>query len=217
MRIFLFLFILILLTSIGYLVFLYYVNKNEGIGVQIGGSDAIPEMLTRRERRGIKGEQKVNHSLRLLLKQNEYLLSNIVIPLENETFCEIDCILVSNKGIFCIETKSWRGIISGGNKDNYWVQTYSKRSVTKNKMYNPVMQNQNHCNAIEEKLNYKYPVDNIVIFTNQTDFRCIQSKSVFTIDDFKKCYSYLENNQLTNKQIIEVVDKLVPFIANVIA
>ena len=192
-------------------------NKTDGNGIQIGGFEFIPESIIGRERKGAKGEQKVNHSLRLLLKANEYLLSNVVIPFDDGTFCEIDSLLISNKGIFCIETKSWRGYVRGGNKDVYWTQTYEGKCKIYNKLFNPVMQNQHHCNVIEEKLDYKYPVDNIVIFSNQINFRCIQSKSVFTIEDFKKCYSYLENDLLTNKQVIEVVDKLVPFITNVIA
>ena len=79
------------------------------------------------------------------------------------------------------------------------------------------MQNENHCEILEELLDFHYPVDNIVIFTKQTNFRCIQSKNVFTLKDFKKCYMQLESNQLSKKQIIEVVDKLCPYIANVIA
>ena len=153
----------------------------------------------------------------LLLKRNEYILSNIVVPSPEGTFYEIDSLLISNKGIFCIETKSWRGNISGGNKDKYWIQSYDGRTKILNKIFNPVMQNEIHCEILEELLDFHYPVDNIVIFTKQTNFRCIQSKNVFTLKDFKKCYMQLESNQLSKKQIIEVVDKLCPYIANVIA
>ena len=212
-----FMFAFIIVASVFYFVVQIILNKSEGCGIQIGGFDFIPESITGKERKGVKGEKTVNHFLHLLLKRNEYILSNIVVPSPEGTFYEIDSLLISNKGIFCIETKSWRGNISGGNKDKYWIQSYDGRTKILNKIFNPVMQNEIHCEILEELLDFHYPVDNIVIFTKQTNFRCIQSKNVFTLKDFKKCYMQLESNQLSKKQIIEVVDKLCPYIANVIA
>ena len=212
-----FLLIFIITSSIFYYMFLFFINRSEGNGILIGGFDFIPDSITGKERKGAKGEKTVNNFLRLLLKKNEYILSNIMVPSTEGTFYEIDSLLISNKGIFCIETKSWRGNITGGNKDKYWVQSYNGRTRICNKIFNPVMQNENHCKILEELLDFRYPVDNIVIFTKQTNLRCIQSKNVFTLKDFKECYFQLENDQLSKKQIVEVVDKLCPYIANVIA
>jgi len=212
-----FLLTIIFTTTTLYFIFLFYINRSEGHGIQIGGFEFIPESITGKERRGAKGEQNVNHSLRLLLKGDEYILSNLLIPSSEGSLYEVDSLLISNKGIFCIETKSWRGNIFGGNKDKYWIQKYNGKTKVCNKIFNPVMQNENHCGILEELLGFRYPVDNIVIFTKQTNLRCIQSKNVFTLKDFKKCYLQLENNQLSKKQIIEVVDKLSFYVVNMVA
>ena len=209
--------VFIVTILVSYFTFLVLINRSDGRGIQIGGFEFIPDSVTGKERRGAKGEQLVNHSLFLLLKKDEYILSNVVVPSKEGTLYEIDSLIISSKGIFCIETKSWRGNISGGNKDKYWTQTYMGRNKICNKIYNPVLQNRNHCEILEELLDFRYPVDNIVIFTKQTNLRCIQSKNVFLIKNFIDCYIQLENDQLSKKQIIEVVDKLCPYIANVIA
>lgn len=211
------LFSLIAVSTICYFIFLYFVNKTDGCGVQIGGYYSLPSTLTKTKKKGIKAERLVNGRLRILLKKGEYLLSNLIIPTQEGLEYEIDGLLISKKGIFCIETKDWKGTIIGCNKDSCWIQRFDYNNGISRKIHNPVKQNAKHCELLEELLDFQYPVDNIIIFASSNNLRCIQSKYVFSIGDFKKCYSMLEENQLSKNQITKVVDKLCPYIANVIA
>lgn len=213
----LFLLVLIFVSILGYFLFLFLINKTNGIGIQIGGFETISDSFTKTEKKGAKAERKVNRELRTILKRGEFLLANIVIPWADGANYEIDSLIVSNKGIFCIETKCWRGRILGGNRDSNWMQKFEEKGGRSQMQVNPYKQNERHCQILEELLEFKFPVDNIVIFAGTKNLKCIQSKSVFTVSDFKKCYFALEDNQLSKKQILDVVDRLVPFIANMIA
>ena len=81
-------------------------DYRDGGGTQVGGGERIPFFTPANERAGMWGEKVVNYHLRPLLREDEYLLANILLPLRNGHKTEIDCVLISRKGIFCIETKS---------------------------------------------------------------------------------------------------------------
>jgi hypothetical protein len=59
---------------------------------------------------------------------------------------QIDHIVVSNYGIFVIETKNYKGWIMGNEYDEYWRQVIYKR---KEKLYNPIKQNYGHILALK--------------------------------------------------------------------
>jgi len=54
--------------------------------------------------------------------------------------------VVSNYGIFVIETKNYKGWIIGNEFDDYWTQVIFKR---KEKLYNPIKQNYGHIQALK--------------------------------------------------------------------
>ena len=95
-------------------------DYNDGGGTQIGGSETIPLLTPENDRAGLWGEKVVNYHLRLLLRKDEYLLANLLLPLRNGHKAEIDCVLITRKGMKWNE-KSKRnisrasGISSGGN------------------------------------------------------------------------------------------------------
>ena len=113
---------------------------------------------------GIVGENEVNDLLSFLLRSDEYLLPNLLLPLWNGEKTEIDCVLISRKGIFCIEIKHWVGHISGNDEDEFWLQEYDD-SYWEDKWHrNPVKQNNGHCVILKKKLNNRYWINNVVIF-----------------------------------------------------
>ena len=139
-------------------------DYKDGGGIQIGGDEIINIFAPANDKAGIHGEKIVNEELRLLLRNDEYLLVNLLLPFKNGRKTEIDCVLVSRKGIFCIETKRWVGHIIGNDEDERWIQQYDdpyKGDITHN---NPVSQNKFHCNVLDRILNYKYEIENAVIF-----------------------------------------------------
>ena len=94
----------------------------------------------------------------------EYTVLNDLVFRTNKGTTQIDHIVVSQYGIFTIETKNYRGEIYGDDKRNEWTQiivtdvTYAKKwwktytYVTKNHFYNPVKQSLGHVYRIKEVL-----------------------------------------------------------------
>lgn len=163
---------------------------------------------------GIKGEKEVNSSLRHLLNSDEYLLTNLLLPLKNGNKTEIDCVLITRKGIFCIETKRWLGHISGNDEDDDWLQEYDDPSMSDRKHNNPVKQNAWHCRVLKRKLNNRYAVNNIVIFDDLEDGVRINSKHTFTINEFKDHYRKLNNNEIPEIGLKPIYQQLVKYIAS---
>lgn len=108
------------------------------------------------------GEKIVDEHLRLLLREDEYLLANLLIPLGNGFDTEIDCVLISRKGIFCIEIKNWVGHISGSDEDESWLQKYDDPYMNDREHRNPAKQNKRHCAILNRVLYNRYDIDGAV-------------------------------------------------------
>ena len=188
-------------------------DYGDGGGTQVGGPERIPLFTPANDAKGIYGEKIVNYHLRPLLREDEYLLANLIIPLQNGRKTEIDCVLISRKGIFCIEVKNWVGHISGNDEDDYWYQEYDDPWMDDKKHRNPVKQNEGHCIALERKLHNNYSVDNAVIFAELDDGWGIDSEYSFTIRSFKDYYRELDDNELNPIQIKAIYQMLYPFVA----
>ena len=94
---------------------------------------------------GKAGEFWVKGELSKLNKQIYYVINDVTIQESNSTH-QIDHIVVSQYGIFVVETKQYNGYISGNEYDKKWVQ---------NKKYyinNPIHQNYGHVKCLERVL-----------------------------------------------------------------
>ncbi len=94
---------------------------------------------------GKAGEYHVKNELKKLPKEKYLILNDIMIYSGNNTH-QIDHIVVSEYGIFVIETKQYNGYIVGNEYDKKWKQN--------NKYYinNPIHQNYGHVKALENLL-----------------------------------------------------------------
>lgn len=148
--------------------------------------------------KGEHGERNVNkHLLTLLKSDREYLISNLLIPNLRSKLgkTEVDCLFITRKGIFCIETKYWGGYIVGKDEDEYWSNQlgYDEDDINPelfHKHRNPVKQNYGHCIAIKELLNNRFFVENIVILYKYEGGE-ISSSSTYTLEAFDKYYESL--------------------------
>ena len=140
-------------------------------------------------------------------------MANLLLPLRNGHKTEIDCVLISRKGIFCIETKNWVGHIRGSDEDETWVQEYDDEDMMNRYHTNPVMQNEKHCAILKRFLNNRYPIDNIVIFVNLEYWYEIHSKYVYSINEFKNYYRELNDDELTPEEIKQIYQKLLRYVA----
>ena len=197
---------------------LYESNHNKGDygdggGTQVGGGERIPFFTPAHEKAGMMGEKIVNYHLLPLLRQDEYLLANLLIPLRNGHKTEIDCLLISRKGIFCIETKKWIGHISGNDEDEYWYQKYDDPDRSDRQHKNPVKQNKDHCSILSRFLCNRFFVNNVVIFVNLEDGWRINSEYAFTIEQFKNAYRSLNGAAIKEYELKQIYNRLVNFVA----
>jgi len=119
--------------------------------------------------KGYFGEKSVAFFLSRLDPEKYKVINNIMLQIGKGT-SQIDHIIVSNYGIFVIETKNYKGWIIGNEFDDYWTQVIYKR---KEKLRNPIKQNYGHIQALKVVLS-DYPNINyilIVAFTTRADLK----------------------------------------------
>ena len=104
---------------------------------------------------GKRGENFVSRKLLELDSEHYNVLDDLMLPsLGNTNTTQIDHIVVSDFGIFCIETKSYSGWIFGNAQQQHWTQVLYRY---KKWFYNPLRQNYAHIKAVEAIVRPKYP------------------------------------------------------------
>lgn len=140
--------------------------------------------------KGLIGELSTGAILSTLPKEEYYVLNNIMISSERGT-AQIDHIVVSVYGIFVIETKNYKGWITGGEFSDKWTKNvYGK----KYQFQNPLKQNYGHVKALEKLLDI--PEDKfipIVVFAPRADIK-FETKApvIYTTDLKRRIFSYGE-------------------------
>lgn len=166
--------------------------------------------------KGIMGEKTVA-TLLLMLNSDKYKTINDVIIEDSERTSQIDHVVVSNYGVFVIETKNYRGWIYGDEYSKYWTQIIYKR---KEKLYNPIRQNYGHIQALKHHLSDYEDIlyIPIIVFSTKASLRVTVSIDVIytvnllnTIKKYKeevitdevkeKIYSKIINLNINDKEI----------------
>lgn len=99
--------------------------------------------------KGEMGEKRVAGILSRLPRDKYQIMNDLLIHHANGHTSQIDHVVVSEYGIFVIETKNYSGWIYGGANSEYWTQNiYGK----KYQLYNPIQQNQGHVRALRRIL-----------------------------------------------------------------
>ena len=172
--------------------------------------------------KGFIGETMISINLKKLIKKQGFVINNLIIE-ENDKSNQMDHILISKKGIFCVETNNYSGTIYGDDKRKEWTQVFNF-GKQKYYFYSPVIQNKNHIRSLNNMIK-DYNINNVVIFYNN-NIDNIDSKYVYTVKSFKKyylslndiiteedvnkIYSILKNikdNQISNKKHLENIKK----------
>jgi ribosomal protein L37AE/L43A len=161
--------------------------------------------------KGIIGEFLVNAAANLKLDKNKYhLIKNVTLPTEDGT-TQIDHIIVSEYGIFVVETKNMKGWIFGDEKQKYWTQKIYKHT---NKFQNPLHQNYKHIKTIQNALGIgSDKIFSVIVFTGDSTFKTkmpenvkqgieyvdyIKSKrhKIISKDELEKIISSIESGKL---------------------
>lgn len=141
--------------------------------------------------KGIIGEKTVSVFLSRLDKSKYKVINDVMIRHKDKT-SQIDHVVVSNYGIFVIETKNYKGWILGNEYSKYWTQVIYKR---KEKLYNPIRQNYGHVQALKENLSEFGGIKfiPIVVFSTQTELKVeVKSEVIYTVKLLRTIKKYKE-------------------------
>ena len=157
--------------------------------------------LSKQSTKGDWGESRVAKRLRKL-KGEEYLVLNDLLLKTNRGSSQIDHIVISQYGIFVIETKNYSGWIFGNEKSEDWTQSIYRK---KTKFRNPIKQNWSHIYALKDVLSdYKQATYHpIVVFTGNAELKNIES-SIPVIYDHQLIRVIKEKARIPNLSIEQV-------------
>lgn len=152
---------------------------------------------------GKAGEYHVKNELKKLAKEKYLILNDVMVEHSNVTY-QIDHIVVSEFGIFVIETKQYNGYIVGNEYDKKWKQN--------NKFYinNPIHQNYGHVKALENllKLNNNKFIP-IICIPSTANFKINSKSHVLHIYELNKTIlSYKETILDNYSQAYKAIDSL---------
>ena len=118
--------------------------------------------------KGYLGEKSVALILSFLPSDKYKIINDVLVKSNNRTI-QIDHIVISIYGIFVIETKNYKGWITGSDNSEYWTKNVFGN---KYKFYNPIRQNKAHISALGRQLglsvNKFIP---IIVFSNRADLK----------------------------------------------
>ena len=120
--------------------------------------------------KGLIGELIVAVLLKGLNKKLYRVYHDLYIEKEDGTTSQIDHVITSPYGIFVVETKNYKGWIFGSEKAKDWTQVIFG---TKNKFYNPILQNEGHIKHLSNYLGYrsKTKYHSIITFTGRATLK----------------------------------------------
>lgn len=141
--------------------------KNPELYNSAEGDEATTGVATIDDEKVNLTEAEVTHRLEHMDLGFPYVLFNNVYLYShdgNTSSTQIDHIIVSQNGIFCIESKGLHGNIYG-NRTNTWYQYKGNQKIP---FLNPERQNYRHKKALEEVLgvSLRSPIHTYVIFPN---------------------------------------------------
>ena len=136
---------------------------------------------------GADGEAITARCLSRLSRERYSVLNDLMVCDKHGTTTQIDHVVLSQYGIFVVETKCYKGWIFGNEKSRVWTQTlpcgrgwwsYSE----KHKFQNPIRQNWRHVYVLAERLNLpKRYFHNVVVFCGDAEFKTDIPKNVIDV------------------------------------
>jgi hypothetical protein len=151
-----------------------------------------------------RGEALVANTLQRLTRMN-VLLNNVTLTTESGT-TQIDHILVTEAGLFVIETKHYTGWILGQPHDDYWTQVIYRK---KSRFRNPLMQNYGHLKTVQSL--FKLPESafiGVVVFTGDAEIKTNVGPNVIQLNQLLDFIEHRREPVLDERQMAYVVGRL---------
>ena len=121
------------------------------------------------KQKGARGERRVAQRLRDGLPEEYRIMNDVYLPLPDGTTTQIDHIVVSQYGIFVVETKTYSGWIFGEEGSREWTQSIYRK---KSRFQNPIRQNYKHICALADNLGIdKSYFHGVVAFSGDCTFK----------------------------------------------
>ncbi len=151
--------------------------------------------------KGKVGEATVASILATLPKSKYIVLNNIMLRNDYGT-SQIDHVVVSEYGIFVIETKNYSGWITGTEYSEQWTKNmYGKKYSFRN----PLKQNYGHIKSLEVVLKLPETVFiSIVVFSRKADLKVKTNQMVIYVSQLKKVILRYRNPIFTQEDIREI-------------
>ncbi len=141
--------------------------------------------------KGKSGEIRVSNILSRL--PDDYHIFNDVYLNNNGHSIQIDHVIISQYGVFVIETKNYSGDVYGHENAENWTQYLQGEGY---KFRNPIKQNQSHVVAIKNALHIaSCNIIPIVVFLNKVELHCSTSSVVLYAGQ-------LDNYILSHKELL---------------
>jgi ribosomal protein S27AE len=157
------------------------------------------------EAKGRRGEKIVSFMISSL-PEDEYKVLNDIMLKSSHGTTQIDHIVVSLYGIFIIETKNYKGFITGNEFSDEWTKNmYGK----KYNFRNPLKQNYAHLKSLEEFLNLQSDkFIPIVVFSDNTDINVNTNKTVIYMSQLKSTILNYKDVKLNKNELEVIINKI---------
>lgn len=162
-------------------------------------------------RAGRRGEEIAGEIIRRVLKEGDYLLTNVEITYDGRQ-AEMDCIVVNRFGVFIFEVKNYSGQLVGDEGDYEWqkIKITVSGNVYAKQVKNPIRQLKRQVYLLAQYLKFnqiKVWVEGYVILLNQNspvESECI----IFSLLDIDRAVHTEGKNHLLPKEIEQIITLL---------
>lgn len=155
--------------------------------------------------KGYLGEKGVATILSFL-PSDKYKIINDVLLESNGRTIQIDHLVISIYGIFVIETKNYKGWITGSDNSEYWTKNMFGN---KYKFYNPIRQNKAHISALSKQLGLSFSkFIPIIVFSSRADLKVNTVHNVIYTTQINRVIKAYSDIKFSKDDILKLCDKI---------
>ena len=155
--------------------------------------------------KGYLGERRISIILSFL-PSNEYKIINDLLIESNGRTIQIDHIVISVYGIFVIETKNYKGWITGSDNSEYWTKNVFGN---KYKFYNPIRQNKAHILALSKQFGLSLnKFISVIIFSSGAELKVNTAHNVIYTTQVIRLIKKYSEIRFSETDIQKLYDKI---------
>ena len=173
---------------------------------------ALAKVRTLLRPAGWMGEQRFKRRVCQRLPANEYrFLQDVLLPVEGGT-TQIDFVIVSEFGIWIVETKDYQGWIFGSEKDRRWTQVLARHRGgrgMRTSFQNPLHQNYGHVKAFCAATGVaETQCHNLIVFTGTAEFKTERISNVLHLGEALEFIQTDRSNRFTKSEIEDIFTRI---------